>query len=235
MSLFGGLGDLVSGIGESLGLITKPISDIYNIYANEKNYDLQKDQYAYQQALQHQIFSREDNAVRRRAADLKAAGFNPLLAAGGAAGTGQAVTVSAPQRGNLNPVFADYMIAKARADTDISMTRSQQELVNEQTVQAKKQNELTQLTIDWYKNHPEYAPGVESGFYTGKGASSAFSGVSGRLAGFIDKHITGPIIDNINWSPKVKRDYNKAYNYHLKQGLSPAEADRRARKFVAKK
>ena len=230
MSLFGDGGvftDIVSSV-------LKPIEFGYNVFSNERNYKFQRSQYDYQRNLQNQIFAREDNAVQRRMKDLKAAGVNPLLAAGGAAGTGQAVTVSVPQRGQLNTSYADYMIAKAKADADISMTKAQQELLNDQAEGVRLNNELTRKSIKWYDDNRNFAPGVESGIYTGKGASSAFGAVSGRVARFIDRNLTGPIIDAINWSPKVQRSYENAYNYHIKQGLSPKEADRRARKFVGK-
>ena len=44
------------------------------------------------------MFAREDNAVQRRAADLKAAGLSKTLAAGGAAQAGPVVATQAPQR-----------------------------------------------------------------------------------------------------------------------------------------
>lgn len=64
---------------------------------DELNYQHMLDQYAYQKNLQNQMFAREDNAVQRRVADLKAAGMSPVLAAGQAAAAGQEVRTTAPE------------------------------------------------------------------------------------------------------------------------------------------
>ncbi|QCS36909.1 DNA pilot protein [Tortoise microvirus 24] len=64
---------------------------------DELNYQHMLDQYAYQKGLQDTMFAREDNAVQRRVADLKAAGMSPVLAAGQAAAAGQEVRTTVPQ------------------------------------------------------------------------------------------------------------------------------------------
>lgn len=96
------------------------------IKTNEKNFELQKDNLAYQKDLQNRIFEREDNSVQRRVADLKAAGLSPTLAAGSSAGAGSVVSTSAPQKKNnleaftalasLKTVLAQQRRAQTEAD-----------------------------------------------------------------------------------------------------------------------
>lgn len=62
------------------------------------NFELAKDKYAYDQALQQEIFQREDNSIQRRVADLRAAGLSPVLAAGQGARAGSPIPVTAPKR-----------------------------------------------------------------------------------------------------------------------------------------
>lgn len=149
-SLFGS-GEVISGAINTIG----------SIFNNERNIDMQRENLAYQRDLQQQIFNREDTAVQRRVKDLKAAGMNPLLAAGGAASSGAAVQTTAPHSDNPDFNFMGNMLALKRQSTDISMTKAQQELVNEQRRGVEKENKLKQKTIDWYNDHPGVAPGVD--------------------------------------------------------------------------
>ena len=65
---------------------------------SDQNYQAQVDTLNWQKEAQQTTWNREDNAVQRRVADLKAAGLSPILAAGSAASTSSPATVITPQR-----------------------------------------------------------------------------------------------------------------------------------------
>lgn len=97
MADLAGIGSIISGIG---GIGIGIANSVSNAEINKKNYELQKDWQNYQKQLQREIFQREDNAIRRRAFDIAAAGGNPAMAweSGNGAGAGSIVDTSAPQQ-----------------------------------------------------------------------------------------------------------------------------------------
>lgn len=108
---------------------------IFNSYMNYKNFNLQKDNYKYQQQIQQDIFGREDNSVQRRIRDLNAAGLSPTLAAGSSAGAGSVVSTHAPQRDQM-PDTALAVMSLLKQSQDISQSLAQKDYITEMTKNA---------------------------------------------------------------------------------------------------
>lgn len=116
-----------------------------SIKTNQKNFDLQKEELAYQKDLQNKIFEREDNAVQRRVADLVSAGLSPTLAAGSSAGAGSVVSTSAPQKkSNFEPIMALASVGTALANQQKAITEAEN---------ARLSYEQNKMNTDYFKNN----------------------------------------------------------------------------------
>lgn len=118
--------------GGAVGLL----GTVYNMYTNKRDFD-------YQKALQQQMFQREDTAVQRRMEDLKAAGLNPNLAAGSAAGAGAVVS-----RSNTNDVNMGSALDMMQAVNNIRQQK-------QQTENAKIENSILKAE-DYIKDNEKY-------------------------------------------------------------------------------
>lgn len=80
----------VSSAGSALQGVSSLGAGVANFFSQGANLEWQKQ-------MQRESWERDDTAVQRRAKDMAAAGFNPLLAAGSAAGNAPVVHTDAPQ------------------------------------------------------------------------------------------------------------------------------------------
>ena len=106
--------------------------------SSSKNYKAQKEALAWQKEAQKTTWQREDNAVQRRVADLKAAGMSPVLAAGQGAQSSGPIQVTAPQYHkdwSLGQAFdkAGMALQLMQGKENIAYTRAQKDYIDLQT------------------------------------------------------------------------------------------------------
>jgi len=105
------------------------LSGIAGTAADFLNYGNQKNALDWQKEAQKTTWAREDSSVQRRVADLKAAGLNPVLAAGTGAQT------SAP----MTPIVPHMQVTgldKAAASQQLTTNKKTQDILDQQRAKA---------------------------------------------------------------------------------------------------
>jgi len=105
---------LILGGGALLGGIGSVIN-------NERNLAFQREAIDYNKWAQRETWSREDNAVQRRRADLEAAGLSPILAAGSSAQAGSPTKIDPMQSDDATGLRGTVAGITAAAQTQQSI------------------------------------------------------------------------------------------------------------------
>lgn len=139
------------------------------IKTNDLNYQLQKENLAYQKSLQNTIFQREDTAVSRRMADLKNAGLSATLAAGSAANAGQAISTRAPEKqSNLEAMMILANVQTRLAEQQRAQTEAD---IAKQRLFGEKVANVGSFISSLGKANNLYQNVLDSSYYTRRGIS----------------------------------------------------------------
>ena len=112
----------------SLGGIMSGVGSIGSFGVGLLNYREMRKMNRWQKRAYKESLAREDTAVQRRAADLRAAGLSPVLAAGQGASTMPPISLNAPKMDVNTSELAAAAMTMMQQEAEISKTKEQEKL-----------------------------------------------------------------------------------------------------------
>lgn len=155
------MGGLASGISSIVNWKQKHDVQDYTKEMNQRDFD-------YQQALQQQIFQREDTAVQRRMVDLQNAGLNPNLAAGSSAGAGAVVGRSNTDSYQANSLGSAMDFVSAISQIGLQRQEAKNKKIEQSILQEQKAKLDFDNGIDNYLKLSALGFGLTPGLYKGQ-------------------------------------------------------------------
>lgn len=118
-----------------------------------RNLDYQRENLAYQKALQQEIFRREDLAYYRKMQDMIGAGLSPILGAGGSgASAGQALSTEGLKESAPAEAFmqALQILNLSKMKADIGQTEAQKDVLNANVNNIEAHTRSTDVRTDQF-------------------------------------------------------------------------------------
>jgi rRNA maturation endonuclease Nob1 len=118
---------------------------------NQANLKAVRETNALNESLTRESWSREDNAIQRRSADMAAAGINPVLAAGSPAASSSAAHMEAPRR-QAPQVDFSFIADSVRLQDELKNSAKNRQLIDTEIAGKQQEQRFFAEQHDWSRS-----------------------------------------------------------------------------------